>query len=128
VREHAVAGPAFGVAVDESATAFDDARETSELVAAGAPQEGCCHRAGDVFGVGAEAGLDGEPERDVGRVHVDLSAHDAAWPVVLGEVGDQQLAGAVADGNDTEPVTPRELVLVQELVQLLDRNERWLLA
>jgi hypothetical protein len=55
-------------------------------------------------------------------VHVHLAADDSAGAVVLSEVGDQQLTRAVAHGHDAKPITPRELVPFQELVELLDRS------
>jgi hypothetical protein len=55
-------------------------------------------------------------------MHVHLAADDAAGPVVLREVRDEQLARSFAHRDDPKPVTPRELVPVEELVQLLDRG------
>src|SRR5436190_7402827 len=109
---------ALGDAVDAPPAHLQDASRAIDMLALGRGEERGVQLRSEGIAIDADARLDGEPHRAVGRRHQRWPVDDAARPLERWFMRQLQGAFPLVRGNDTESVGPQKTRTVEQLLQL----------
>src|ERR1043165_452043 len=116
-EEVALPAVTLGDAVDAPATHFQDARGAVDVLALGGREESGVELRGQRVVLHADARLDGEPHRAVGRRHQCRAVDDAPRPLEIGLVRQLERALLVVRGDDLEAPGPQEPRSVEQVLK-----------
>src|SRR5688500_4253152 len=118
-EEVAVLAVAFGHAVDAAPAHLQDARRAVHVLAFGRCQERGVQLRGQRIVIDADARLDRQPHRAIGRRHQRRPVDDAAGTLQIGAVRQLERALLLVRGHHAEAVGPQKLGSVEETLKIL---------